>query len=84
MTEMTEGSEAMSIEFWWKIAMNQESYSYLREEKEKDIIKYEKFQKDISTKYILWKKTMSLWNPKRNDINELTERESQTYMITMG
>ena len=33
--------------------MNQESYSYLREEKEKDIIKYEKSQKDISTKYIL-------------------------------
>ena len=33
--------------------MNQESYSYLREEKEKDIIKHEKSQKDISTKYIL-------------------------------
>ena len=33
--------------------MNQESYSYLREEKEKDIIKHGKSQKDISTKYIL-------------------------------
>ena len=54
---MTEGSEAMSIELWWKIAMNQESYSYLREEK--DIIKHEKSQKDISTKYIFWKK--KLW-----------------------
>ena len=53
---MTEGSEAMSIELWWKIAMNQESYSYLREEKEKHIIKHEKSQKDISTKYIFWKK----------------------------
>ena len=41
-----------------KIAMNQESYSCMREEKEKDIIKHEKSQKDISTKYIFWKK---LW-----------------------
>lgn len=55
---MTEGSEEMSIEFGWKIAMNQESYSCMREEKEKDIIKHEKSQKDISTKYIFWKK---LW-----------------------
>ena len=31
-----------------KIAMNQESYSCMREEKEKDIIKHEKSQKDIS------------------------------------
>ena len=30
---------------------------------------------------------MNLWNPKRNDINELTKaerRDSQTYMNTMG
>lgn len=42
---MIEDHEAMSMEFWWKMAVKQESNSEIRGKKEKDIIKHEKSQK---------------------------------------
>ena len=56
---MTEGSEAISTELWWKIAMNQESYSYMREEKERKILSNMRslrkiFQQNIFSEKKLW------------------------------
>lgn len=42
---MTEGNEAMSTEFRWKMAMKQEIYCKMKEEKQQDIIKRGKSQK---------------------------------------